>query len=170
MRSVELELEYRKLQSKGYEPRLVRPLHIASLENQWYLFAEDLARKQLRTFALPRMRHVRLTNKAFRRPANFSIAKVLSGSFGVFEGGKKHRIRLAFDAFAARLVSERTWHESQKFRQVKDGSATLAMELGSLEEIQRWVLSWGSHVQVLSPPQLRDGVKEQATAVARMYD
>lgn len=169
LRSVELELEYRKLQSKGYEPRRVRPLHIASLENQWYLFAEDLARKQLRTFALPRMRHVRLTTTHFHRPANFSIAKVLSGSFGVFEGGKKHRIRLQFDAFAARLVSERTWHDSQRYREAKDGTATLEMELGGLEEIERWVLSWGRHVRVLQPQKLADNIKAQAASVAALY-
>ena len=169
LRSVELEFEYRKLNSKGYEPRRVRPLHIASLENQWYVFAEDLERKDLRTFALPRMRGVRLTNTSFRRPANFSISKVLSGSFGVFEGGKKHRIKLQFDAFAARLVSERTWHESQKFREVKDGSATLELELGSLEEIQRWILSWGSHVRVLAPDELRERVRKEAEAVAQSY-
>ncbi|HEX8679076.1 MAG TPA: WYL domain-containing transcriptional regulator [Chthoniobacterales bacterium] len=169
LRSVELEFEYRKLNSKGYEPRRVRPLHIASLENQWYVFAEDLERKDLRTFALPRMRNVRLTNTTFRRPANFSISKVLSGSFGVFEGGKKHRIKLQFDAFAARLVSERTWHDSQKFREAKDGSATLELELGSLEEIQRWILSWGSHVHVLAPAELIQRVREEAERISRLY-
>ena len=169
LRSVELEFEYRKLDSKAYEARRVRPFHIACLENQWYVFAEDLARKQLRTFALPRMRRVRLTSTRFRRPANFSIAKVLSGSFGVFEGGKKHRIQLQFDAFAARLVSERTWHDSQRFRAAKDGSATLEMELGGLEEIERWVLSWGSHVQVLAPTALIVRVREEAVRILRAY-
>lgn len=169
LRSVELEFEYRKLQSKGYEARRVRPFHIACLENQWYLFAEDLERKQLRTFALPRMRAVRLTATKFRRPANFSISKVLSGSFGVFEGGKKHRIRLKFDAFAARLVSERTWHESQRLRGARDGSATLELELGGLEEIERWVLSWGSHARVLAPPELIARIREEARALAALY-
>ncbi len=169
LQSFELEFEYRKLESKGYEPRRVRPLHIACLENQWYLFAEDLARKDLRTFALPRMRNVHLTTTRFRRPPNFSISKVLSGSFGVFEGGKKHRIRLQFDAFAARLVSERTWHESQRFREAKDGSATLELELGGLEEIERWVLSWGSHVRVLEPLRLVQRVRDEAFAVSAAY-
>ncbi|MGZ4985429.1 MAG: helix-turn-helix transcriptional regulator [Chthoniobacterales bacterium] len=169
LQSVELEFEYRKLNSKGYEPRRVRPLHIACLENQWYLFAEDLERKDLRTFALPRMRKIYLTSRHFQRPANFSISKVLSGSFGVFEGGKKHRIRLKFDAFAARLVSERTWHDSQRFRQAKGGSAVLELELGGLEEIERWVLSWGSHVRVLEPKALIERVRAQARAVARLY-
>ncbi len=169
MRSVELEFEYRKLNSPGYEARRVRPYHIASLENQWYLFAEDLARKQIRTFALPRMRNVRATSTRFRRPADFSVAKILSGSFGVFEGGKKHRIRLQFDAFAARLVSERTWHESQRYRETENGTAVLEMELGGLEEIERWVLSWGSHVRVLAPQKLADNIRAQATAVAALY-
>jgi proteasome accessory factor B len=169
LRSVELEFEYRKLQSKGYEPRRVRPLHIASLENQWYVFAEDLDRKNLRTFALPRMRNVDLTNTKFRRPKDFSITKVLSGSFGVFEGGKKHRIRLKFDPFAARLVSERSWHESQRIRESADGSLVLELDLGGLEEIERWVLSWGSHVRVLGPKQLIDRVQGEARAIAALY-
>jgi proteasome accessory factor B len=169
LRSVELEFEYRKLQSKGYEPRRVRPLHIASLENQWYVFAEDLDRKNLRTFALPRMRNVDLTNTKFRRPKDFSITKVLSGSFGVFEGGKKHRIRLKFDPFAARLVSERSWHESQRIRESADGSLVLELDLGGLEEIERWVLSWGSHLRVLGPKQLIDRVQGEARAIAALY-
>ncbi len=169
LRSVELEFEYRKLRSKGYEARRVRPYHIACLENQWYVFAQDLERADLRTFALPRMRRVRLTKTAFRRPADFSISKVLSGSFGVFEGGKKHRIRLRFDAFAARLVSERTWHDSQRFRARADGTATLEMELGGLEEIERWVLSWGSHVHVLGPAALSERVQEEARRLLASY-
>ena len=62
------------------------------------------------------MQNVSLTTRGFRRPADFSITKILSGSFGVFSSGRKHRIRLQFDPYAARLVSERTWHESQRIR------------------------------------------------------
>ena len=169
LRSVELHFEYQKLGSSGYEQRSVRPFHIASLENQWYLFGEDLDREQLRTFALPRMRNARATSTRFRRPADFSIVKVLSGSFGVFEGGKKHRIRLRFDTFAGRLVSERSWHESQRIKPARDGSITMQLELGGLEEIQRWILSWGSHVRVLEPAELADRVRDQAQAVAALY-
>jgi predicted DNA-binding transcriptional regulator YafY len=169
LHSLELEMEYRKLQSTRYERRQVRPYHIACLENQWYLFAEDLERKDLRTFALPRMRNVKTTNRRFRRPANFSIEKVLSGSFGVFSGGKKHRIRLKFDAFAARLVSERTWHDSQRITTGRDGSITVELELAGLEEIEKWVLSWGSHVRVLAPAELAQRVRDEARKVAASY-
>jgi len=170
LQSVEIEFEYRTLRSSRYEARRVRPYHIASLENQWYLFGEDLRRGQLRTFALPRMRKARATTARFERPADFSIEEVLSGSFGVFSGKERHRIRLKFDQFAARLVSERTWHDSQRIKAAKDGSMTLQLELAGLEEIERWILSWGSHVRVLQPLELARRVKKEADAVMRLYN
>jgi predicted DNA-binding transcriptional regulator YafY len=169
LRSVELEFEYRKLNSAGYELRRVRPYHLGCLENQWYLFAEDLERRQLRTFALPRMRKVRLTTKGFRRPADFSIAQVLSGSFGVHSAGKKQRIRIEFDSFSARLVAERKWHESQRVREKADGSIILELDLGGLEEIERWILSWGKHARVLAPKELLIRVRDEAGAIVKLY-
>jgi proteasome accessory factor B len=169
LRSVEIEFDYRKLESSAYARRRVQPYHLGCLENQWYLFAHDLERAQVRTFALPRMRKVSLTTKDFRRPADFSISRILSGSFGVHSGGKKQRIRLQFDAFAARLVSERTWHESQRIQPQPDGSMILRLELGGLEEIERWILSWGSHVRVLEPRALADKIGKEAEAIAKQY-
>jgi predicted DNA-binding transcriptional regulator YafY len=170
LRCVELEFEYRKLKSTGYEPRRVRPYHLGCLENQWYLFAEDAERRQLRTFALPRMRRVKLTTKGFRRPADFSIAEILSGSFGVYSSGKKQGIRIQFDSFAGRLVAERKWHESQRVREKKDGSIILELELGGLEEIERWILSWGKHARVLAPSELAIRIREEANAILKQYE
>jgi len=170
LRCVELEFEYRKLKSAGYESRRARPYHLGCLENQWYLFAEDLERRQLRTFALPRMRKVKLTTKGFRRPADFSIAQILSGSFGVYSSGKKQRIRIQFDPFAARLVAERKWHESQRVREQADGSIVFELELGGLEEIERWILSWGKHAVVLTPKQLATRIREEAKAIEKLYE
>src|SRR4051812_7887557 len=170
LRSVELEFEYRKLTSAGYDARRVRPYHLGCLENQWYLFAEDLERRQLRTFALPRMRKVSLTNKGFRRPADFSIAQILSGSFGVYSAGKKQRIRIQLDPFAARLVAERKWHESQRVRENADGTIILELELGSLQEIERWILSWGKHACVLAPKELAERIREEARTILKQYE
>ncbi len=140
------------------------------IENQWYLFANDLARQQLRTFALPRMRKVRNTGVRFQRPADFSITKHLSGSFGVFTGKGRHRVRIQFDAFAARLVAERHWHASQKIKPLPDGEIEMTMELGSLEETERWILSWGTHARVLAPRELVEGIRKISHAVANSYD
>jgi proteasome accessory factor B len=51
----ELELQYRKLEAKHPELRRVQPYSLICIENQWYLRAWDLVRRDLRTFHLGRI-------------------------------------------------------------------------------------------------------------------
>ena len=169
LKSVEIQFKYHKLYGREFESRTIQPYHLACLENQWYLFGHDLDRGQLRTFALPRMRDVRLTNTGFHRPADFSISKLLRGSFGALAGKKKYRIKLQFEPFAARLVAERSWHESQEIHSKSDGSIVMELSLAGLEEIERWILSWGGHVRVLAPAELIKSVQDTARAITALY-
>jgi proteasome accessory factor B len=152
--SRELEFEYKKAKSPSYEHRRVRPYHLGCVSDQWYLFGFDLARGQMRTFVLSRMRAARRTGARFHRPADFSIDKYLSDSFGVFSAHGHYSVRIRFDALAGQLVSERQWHASQKIKPLPGGRIELRMQLGSLEEVERWILSWGKRAQVLAPPEL----------------
>jgi proteasome accessory factor B len=147
----------------------VRPYHLGCVDNQWYLFGFDLDRQQLRTFALPRIFGPRRTGARFRRPANFSIGKFLDSSFGVFQGEGHTTVRVRFQPFAARLVRERTWHHSQRIKELRDGGLELRLQLGSLEEIERWILSWGDQAEVLEPAKLRQRLAEVGKKLAAAY-
>jgi predicted DNA-binding transcriptional regulator YafY len=46
---------------------------------------------------------------------------------------------------------------------------TLELTLASLPEIQRWVLSWGSHVKVLGPALLKERVMESHREALKQY-
>lgn len=169
LESVEVQFQYLKLRSEQYEFRRARPYHVACVEHQWYCVAFDLDRGELRSFVLPRMSKVKVTRVKFSRPADFSIQRYLSGSFGVFrgaEGGKTQRVRIRFDAWAARLVGERFWHESQEMEPRPGGEMVLRLELGNLEEVERWVLGWGEHAEVLAPKALRERIRRIAATVA----
>jgi proteasome accessory factor B len=88
----------------------------------------------------------------------------------VHSAGEKQRIRVQFDPFAARLVAERKWHESQRIREKADGSIVLEIELGGLQEIERWILSWGKHARVLAPKELVTRIREEASEILKRYD
>jgi proteasome accessory factor B len=167
--SVEAEFRYRKLRSNAAETRRVRPYHLGCVDHQWYLFGFDLARQQVRTFALPRITAPRLTGARFRRPANFSIGKFLDSSFGVFQSEGRTTVRIRFQPFAAQLVRERMWHHSQKIKELRDGGLELKLQLGSLEEIERWVLSWGDEAEVLEPAKLRQRLAEVGRKFVAQY-
>lgn len=169
LKSHELAFEYKKLNSARFESRKVQPYHLSCIENQWYLFAHDLGRRQLRTFALPRMRKAKGTGIRFDRPADFSITRHLSDSFGVFSGKGHHRVRIHFDAFASRLVSERQWHPSQKIKRLPNDEIEVTLQLGSFEEIERWILSWGTHARVLEPQDLMKRIRNTGGALRQAY-
>ena len=169
MESCEIEFEYKKPKSAAYEPRRVRPYHLGSVSDQWYLFGFDLARGQMRTFVLQRMRGVKRTATRFHRPADFTIGKHLSESFGVFSGHGHYTVRIRFDALAGQLVSERQWHGSQKIKMLPGGGAEMRMELGSLEEVERWILSWGKRAQVLEPPELVERIRATLRLLNGVY-
>ena len=169
LRSEEIEFRYRKLRSSRFEMRRVRPYHLGCVENQWYLFAFDLERQQLRTFALPRVREPQVTGVRFQRPADFSISRFLDSSFGVFHGTGKNLVRLHFDSFAAQLIRERVWHPSQKIKNLPNEELELHLQLGSLEEIERWILSWGEHATVLGPRRLVERMRAATQDLALRY-
>ena len=168
MEGAEVEFAYTKLSGEKSEQRTVRPYHLGCIENQWYLFGHDGARGAVRTFALPRVRAVERTGVRFRRPKNFSLAKILEGSFAVFEGGQARRVRVRFAGVAARLVGERVWHATQKLKADARG-LVLEMRVGLSPDLRQWVLGWGAEAEVLEPPELRRAVAGLAKAAAAVY-
>lgn len=167
MESRELEFSYKKLNGSRPEKRRVQPYHLASIDGQWYLFANDLVRKDIRTFVLGRIQEISGTGKKFKKPKDFSLTDRLMGSFGVFKGEGDYRVRIEFDPYAAQLVRERTWHTSQVLKDLPGGSLELRLHLDSLEEVERWILSWGGHARVVGPPLLKKRVQ---AALKDMHD
>ena len=149
----------------GVKLRRVRPYHLACVGNQWYLFAYDLMRRDMRKFVPARMRHLAVQTTRFERPKSFSIDKLLKGSFGVFSGGELVPIRIWFGRARAQLIRERRWHHSQAIKELGNGEIELSMELSSLVEIVPWILSWGIYARAVSPKEL---VQEVANVVKEL--
>lgn len=168
LHSIEIEFEYDKGDVKALKQRHLQPWHLCCVDNQWYVIGHDMDRKEKRTFAVTRMSAVKLTKRTFVRPRDFSIKDHLGGAFGVFAGTGDHRIRLRFNGWAVKIVRERFWHESQRFTEGRDGTLDMELRLGSLEEVQRWVLSFGDRVEVLAPDVLRRAIVQIARRLVQI--
>ncbi|HVE17132.1 MAG TPA: WYL domain-containing protein, partial [Chthoniobacterales bacterium] len=165
----EVSFSYRSLKKGKSEPRRVRPYHLGCLTNQWYLIGLDTDREAVRTFALARLQDVVETGETFKKPEDFSVADMFSGSFSAFQSGKVEQVVLKLDAFAARLAAERAWHPSQRLEERKDGSTELRLEVSIAPDLENWILSWGEHAEVLKPKELRTRIAASAKAMAKHY-
>ncbi len=161
-RRQQLTLSYRKPGSKEASDRVVDPYHLANINGEWFLFAFDHLRQDIRTFAPARILRVTPTGKTFTRPVGFSIEQRLQDSFGVHSGQGEFRVVIRFNSQVADFIREKRWHPSQQLKELKEGGLELRLKLSSLIEVQRWVLSWGGNAEALQPPELVESIRDAA--------
>jgi proteasome accessory factor B len=164
-RRQQLELAYRKPGRAETERRVVDPYHLANINGEWYLFAFDHLRHDLRTFVPARIQSVRPTGHRFTRPRGFSLDQHLRGSFGVHSAEGRFEVVLRFTPAVADYIREKRWHPSQILRNLEDAGVELRLKLSSLVEIRRWILGWGGAATVVQPPELAAAVRQAAQAI-----
>jgi predicted DNA-binding transcriptional regulator YafY len=164
----QLKLTYRKPGKQQTELRTVDPYHLANINGEWFLFAFDHLRTDIRTFVPSRIQKVEFTGKTFERPSKFSLEKTLRNSFGVHSGKGAYQVVIQFTPYAADYIREKKWHPSQKLRELKNGGVELRMELSSLGEVERWVLGWGGNATVLEPKELAEAVARAAENILKL--
>lgn len=161
-RGRQLRLEYRKPNTRQGETRVVDPYHLANVNGDWYLFAFDHLRQAVRTFVPSRIQKLEPTGETFQRPASFTLDRQLRDSFAILSAEGRFGVVIRFDASVADYVREKRWHPSQDLTDEPDGGVLVRLQLGSLNEIERWVLGWGGRATVLEPPELVASIRQAA--------
>lgn len=157
-----LTMRYRKPGTQRSEVRLVDPVHVSNINGEWYLFAYDHGRNDLRTFSPARIESLEETGETFEESIRFSLDQRLKGSFGVHSPEGDYVVRVRAHPEVADYIREKKWHTSQKLWEGENGSVEVEMRLSSLTEIERWILGWGGRVEALQPPELRSAVSRSA--------
>ena len=69
----------------------------------------------------------------------------------------------------ARWVGEKIWHESQKITKLPDGGLEMTFRVAGLDEIRRWILSFGPEGVVLEPEKLKEMVRQDLSRNLAQY-
>ena len=160
-----LRIRYRKPGSRDAEERTVDPYQLANVDGDWYLFAFDHLRKAIRRFVPARITTVESAGETFERPAKFELEKLLRDSFGVHSREGDFDVVLRFEEQVADYLREKKWHNSQRLVELPGGGVEMHLKLGSLQEVQRWVLGWGGAARVMAPPELATAVRKAAERI-----
>lgn len=142
--------------------RRVDPYALFLQDGSLFLVANDERRREVRTFAVHRIRAVDRTDERFQRPVDFDLDRYLASSFRVMRGGAPREVRVRLSAQVAPFAADRRWHPSQERESLPDGRVDLRFRLGALEEIRTWVLGFGGHAEALEPAELREQVRMAA--------
>jgi predicted DNA-binding transcriptional regulator YafY len=145
--------------------RTVEPYHVTYFNGGLYLVGYCHLRKDLRIFAVERMRALDVLRTRFMPPADFDAARYLNNALGILRGDLV-MVRVAFFPSVARYIRERLWHPSQQFRDLSDGRLEVVLNVADTLEVRRWILGYGVQAEILEPASLREALRVEALAVA----
>lgn len=149
--------------------REVEPHFLHHVGPDWTLVAWDYLRGAPREFMLARIEEHRVLDRRFTRRPELAKDVYVAPMFLTEHGHEPYAVELRFDAYQARWIRERTWHPTQEVAEHPDGSLTLRLRVGGESDVLRWVLGYGSYVEVVSPPSLRERVGEELRSALVQY-
>lgn len=135
-----------------------------------YLVGYAPQHQELRHWKVNRIEAASVDSMFFQRPADFDMAKHFGRSFGVFHGTGDVRVKVRFSAAVARYVRESKWHESQDLSPQSDGSLLAEFRLSSVEELKRWLYTFGPQAEVLEPQELRREMATELQQTLQLYE
>ena len=84
---------------------------------------------------------------------------------------KARRVVIKIDRQQAPYVESKPFHKSQKVeRRFRDGSIQLSLKVVINNELERLILGYGGHAEVIAPPEFRARIAESVSIAARHYN
>jgi len=149
--------------------RRVHPARLVHYRDSWYLFAWCERARDLRLFALERIREPALPGPCARRLDQRTVERQLNASFGIFTGVASDWAVLRFTLEMARWVADEHWHPDQ-IGQWRNGGYELQVPYSDPRELLMEILRYGPEVEVLAPGALRERVRRRLTSALHPYE
>jgi predicted DNA-binding transcriptional regulator YafY len=144
--------------------REVDPYRLRYVDGALYLIGYCHWRKDVRMFAVERIKSLTPTDHPYQMPLHFDVDAYVEDALVVMRG-KRIEVELLFDKPTAAWVKDRVWHPSQKLTRLKGGGLRMTLTVADTRELVGWILSFGSGVKVVGPESLRMAVKEEARKI-----
>jgi len=141
-------------ESEGPLTREVDPYILWHISGNWLVGGYDHLRKATRSFRLSRIEKLEITEKIFTRPKNFLKDFGQDQKFDVI-------VKAVFSNHVARWVLESRPFFLAHHRKTAQG-LQVTLKSNNADQVIPWLLSWGSHVKVLSPETIRKRLAAEA--------
>lgn len=151
--------------------RVIDPYHLDIYRGtNPYLIGYCHQRQAVRSFRVDRIQKLQVLEQKFVRDPSFNAKEYLEQMFQYEVGGKPVPVAIWFDAPTSPYIRERRWHHTQEIEEHPDGSLTLHLVVGGLNDLKRWVLGYGKGAVVREPPELVELVRAELEGMMPLYN
>lgn len=147
----------------------IAPYCVKLFEGRWYVLAHNIQYNDIRTYGLDRIEALEIEDGTFKLPQTFSGAEYFSPFFGIVTDKKIEAERIVIRAFNQHIsyLNSLPLHHSQKLLEDHGEYADFELYLAPTYDFIMRLLHMGSMIEVLSPLNLRNTMKEW---ISGMYD
>lgn len=168
-------IEYQSFKARRSEALVVYPYLLKEYRNRWFLIGEKASNRvpQVNIFALDRIHSVAVDKShLFKQCVDFDPEHFFDDTVGVTKGihDKARRVVIQIDRQQAPYVESKPFHKSQKVEQrFRDGSIRISLRVVINNELERLILGYGCHAEVIAPPEFRARLAQNIRLSASKY-
>ena len=159
-------MRYHSFSSDREKDYLVDPHRVVFAQGALYVVAFVPEYRELRTFAVDRIRSLSVTEERFE-PVEID-EDPFAHSLGAHHG-EPQRIEVLFEERIARYVKERMWHTSQEVREEPDGRVRVFLHVSNDSALRSWILGFGPLAKVIAPEALATQILDEIEEMRRAY-
>lgn len=165
-----LRIKYRSLAARRSKTYDIYPYNFIYWSGSIYLVGYCCRDDKIKIWKADRLYAAEsLPKRKFSR-ANFDVKKYLSHTVAPYVGDTPiRRVTMRFTGYASRSIQEEKSHLVRKCKYEPDGSVVAELEVETGKSFIRWVLGYGRHAEILSPPELRREFLVELDATRRFY-
>ncbi len=156
-----VQMRYFSAARNATNRREVDPYRLRYVDGGLYLIAYCHWRKDVRMFAVERIKALTPTDHPYQMPLHFDLDAYVEDALVVMRG-ERITVELKFNKQTAVWAKDRIWHPSQQLTPLKDGQLLMTLQVADTRELLGWILSFGSGATVMKPESLKNSVREEA--------
>lgn len=163
--------DYSVPSADGRTDFVIAPYCLRLWKSDWYLLGLDMETGSLRTFDLARIVSIYISTLKFRYPADFSGEEYFKNYFGMHVDSKEpvQTIRMRIYGHARDYIRTMPLHHTQREVQADHEYSVFTYNFVPTADFKRTILSMGHEVEILSPPSLRDSLREDIDKMQSRY-
>lgn len=166
-----LQLLYKPFWHEEPYQLVLEPYFIRLFRQRWYLIGFSHKHREIRIFALDRMKKIEMMKQTFSMPEGMNVESFFFNSFGIMQQDNipVESIRLRFIAEQGMYIKTKPLHHSQNLLSMDSDYMVFEYRLRPTFDFFQEVLSYGSDVEVLAPDSFRQRVAECVRWMTKIY-
>ncbi len=166
----QVRIEYESASERVTLSTLLAPYRLLFSRRSWYVIGRSSRDRAVRTYNIGRITGIQLMDGNYRVPKNFRLDRYLGDAWHLIrDTANRHTVEIRFLPLVARNVAEVCWHRTQVCEWLPDGSLRYTVTVDGLSEIAWWILGYGDQAEVISPPELRERIRNQIDRMQARY-